>query len=212
MEEEKLRQRELRREKLVLASMHHSYAVMRWTGWEGWRRYVRARQEREQRMAERGEQKRLRRLWRLWRDRVQQRKAQEEREEERKTVKAANHYQRRLQAIAFKPWQQLTSQHTQVMQQGDAHYQRSMQRTAYLLWMCRMRTAVAANEERLRVLEARAVTMGHRHLLRFWLVKWKHAHTLAREEKQMSVGFNSHLYSQHTLAVHSLLLLPFAHL
>ena len=187
IDDEKQRQRELQREKTALARMHHSYALMRWTGWDGWRRYVRARQASEQAVAELGEQKRVRRLWRLWRSRVEQRKEEEAREDERKMTKAANHHQRQLQAVAFKPWQRLTLHHTQSVCQGDGHYQRSLQRAACLLWACGMRAAVAANEERLLVLEVRAVAMGERHLLRFWLVKWKHAHSLTREEKQMSV-------------------------
>ena len=189
MDEVKQRQRELQREKMALACMHHSYALMRWTGWEGWRRYVRCRKDSERTIAERGEQKRVLRLWRLWRRRVEQRKAEEAREEERKMVKAADHRQRYLQARAFQPWQRLTVQHFDALRQGDAHYQQSVQRFAYLLWLCRMRAAVAANEERLRGLEVRAVVMGERHLLRFWLLKWKHAQALAREEKQVSVDF-----------------------
>lgn len=110
-------------------------------------------------------------------------------------VKAANHHQRQVQASVFKPWQRLTAQHTRTLHQGDAHYQRSVQRAACQLWLCRLRAVVAANEERLRGLEVRAVTMGERHLLRFWLVKWKHAHSMAREEKQMSATL---LQATHT--------------
>ena len=186
VEEERERQRELQREKLALACMHHSFALLRWTGWEGWRRYVLARRQRAEGMAERGEQARVRRLWRLWRSRVEQRKAEEAREEERKLLRATRHHQRRRQASAFHPWHQLTAQHSQLALQSAEHYQRGVQRAAYLLWVCRVRAAVAAHEERLRVLELRAVGLGQRHLLRFWLLKWKHAHALTREEKQMS--------------------------
>ena len=208
VENEKQRQRELQREKVVLACMHHSYALMRWTGWEGWRRYVRARREREQKTAERGEQKRVRRLWRVWKGRVEQRRADEAREEERKMTKAANHYHKQLQSNAFQPWQRLTSQHTRSVQHGDAHYQQSVRRTAYLLWLYRMRAVVTANEERLRVLEVRAVAMGERHVLRFWLIKWKHAHTLVREEKQMSADL---VTLSHTHDIDCVPTVAFAH-
>ena len=192
IDDEKQRQLALYHEKLTLAAMHRSYTLMRCTGWEGWRRYVQQRREREAGMAERGEGKRVVRLWRAWRKRVELRKAEEEREKERKMIKAAGHHKRYVMSAAFKPWQRLASKHSQAVCRGDAHYQSSVQRAAYSLWMFRMRAVVAANEERLRVLEVRAVAMGDRHLLRFWLLKWKHANALAKEEKQVSILHITH--------------------
>ena len=199
VDEERERQRELQREKLALASMHHSYALMRWTGWEGWKRYMTERKQREDSIQLRGEQQRVRRLLRKWKQRVERRKEGEAREEERKTIKAARYHQRHLQARTFKPWQRLTAQYVDVLQLGEAHYHSRVQRAACLLWLYRMRTAAAANEERLRVLEVRAVAMGQRHLLRYWLLKWKHAHALGREDKQMSVDLTPHHCLPHTV-------------
>ena len=182
------RRAELRQHKMTLAAMHHTFALMRYNGWAPWRRLIAMERARREEMDAHARRSALRGRMRRWRERVAERKRAAAREEERQENRATLFHQRQLQRAAFLPWRTLALRHAEDAGTADAHYERALQQRVQRMWLDQARKRMRIKEEHLARLEERAVAVGRRRLLRFWMRRWTRFHAIREVEKRASVS------------------------
>ncbi len=73
---------------------------------------------------------------------------------------------------------------------AERHHARLVQRCAYRLWIDSVQHRLRMKDERLAQIEQRAIVLGHKRALRFWLSKWKEHQAIHQTEKRASVDID----------------------
>ena len=76
--------------------------------------------------------------------------------------------------------------HAEAHGRADRYHSMLLQRSAYRVWLITVQHRVQLKDERLTQIEQRAIVLGHKRVLRFWLFKWKEHQADRQTEKRAS--------------------------